>query len=192
MLVVSFYVSELGIHQVGWRNSCKHSVNNSRVETMVSQTWGLRFCSHHACSLVGDLAMQQEITDTKAKLCLCLKRWKNTISSATKDIVMWGLDQAGIQACFPRKVVSELQVQWEEDRGNCTGKESDVGGSKLWSGPLKKHGWCRQLIGSWGGRSTQGWDDRKPLALLRVFQNFLLCSSLPPLQSSHLGGVDII
>ena len=89
---------------------------------------------------------------------------------------------------FPSKMVTELYVQWKGSRGyggssgqgHSTCKEPGVGGNVVWSRPSRKHGHYRELKGSWSWTSDQGSDDGKPLAWLRIFQDFLLCNAPPP------------
>lgn len=163
-----------------------HSINNrvslSRVETMVSKIWGLRFCSHHACRMVGELAVQL-IIDIIAKFFLCLVLQRGTIINPMKGIVIWGLVFASpakwcLNCIFsgkrvegtvvlPKSIAHAKSLVWE---GTWCGQ----------AGPSRKHGHSRELKGSWSRTSDQGSDDGKPLAWLRIFQDFLLCNSPPP------------
>lgn len=170
---VFFYVSEPGIHHL-----CMHSIGNrvalSKVETVVSKIWGLRFCPHHAFSLVGDLAINRVITDIKAKLCLCLVLWRETITMQWKTLQHEDLIRFGFRHSFPRIVVSKPHVQWEGRKGT-THTKSPCWRERAWSGPLRKHVCSRQLIGSWAKRIDQG---SKGYSFAKEF------SGLPPLQFS--------
>lgn len=88
-----------------------------------------------------------------------------------------------------------MHVQWEGvegaiilAQGTAYAKSSMLEGAGVVralkeAGPLS----CsRKLKGNYGQRNDRGSDVRKPLALLRIFQDFLLCNP-PPTQPSHLG-----
>lgn len=84
-----------------------------------------------------------------------------------------------------------LHAQWEEVEGTIVLAQGTAYAKSLMlegagmaraleeAGPLS----CsRKLKGNFGQRNDRGSDDRKPLALLWIFQDFLLCN-LPPTQT---------